>query len=106
MPKFLIEANYTSEGAKGLAKDKGSGRRAAIEKAVASVGGQLEAVYFALGGADIYVLADCPDYISAAALSYGVCASGMVHTKTVTLLTVEEIDQALNKQVAYKAPGS
>ncbi len=106
MPKFLIEANYTSNGAKGLAKDKGSGRRAAIEKAVASVGGRLEAVYFALGGADAYVIVDCPDHISAAAISYGVCASGMVHTKTVTLLSVEEMDQALGKQFTYRAPGT
>ena len=106
MPKFLIEGNYTSEGAKGLARDKGSGRRAAIEKALASIGGKLDAVYFALGGADIYVIVDVPDHVSAAALSYGVCASGLAHTKTVTLLSVEEMDQALSKQLVYKGPGA
>jgi hypothetical protein len=30
MPKFLVEATYTAEGYKGLAKDKASGRKAAI----------------------------------------------------------------------------
>jgi len=106
MPKFLIEGNYTSEGAKGLAKDKGSGRRAAIEKALASIGGKLDAVYFALGGADIYVIVDVPDHVSVAALSYGVCASGLAHTKTIQLLTVEEMDQALSKPLTYRAPGT
>ncbi len=106
MPKFLIEANYTREGAKGLAKDKGSGRRAAIEKAVESIGGKLDAVYFALGGADIYVIMDVPDHITAATLSYGVCASGMAHTKTVQLLTVEEMDRALGRPLTYRGPGA
>jgi len=32
-------------------------------------------------------------------------ASGLVHTKTTALLTVEETDQALGKSINYKAPG-
>ena len=32
MPKYLIEANYVGEGVKGLLKDGGSSRRAAVEK--------------------------------------------------------------------------
>ena len=106
MPKFLIEANYTGEGVKGLAKDKASGRRAAIEKLLSAAGGKLDAVYYALGGADVYVIADFPDHVSAAALSFTVCASGMVRTKTIQLLTVEEMDQALGRQLTYKAPGT
>ena len=34
MPKYLIEASYTTEGVKGLLKDGGSKRRAAAEKAI------------------------------------------------------------------------
>jgi hypothetical protein len=33
MPKYLIEAHYAAEGAKGVAKDGGTGRRAAVVKA-------------------------------------------------------------------------
>jgi len=33
MPKFLVEATYTTEGYRGLAKDKASGRKAAIVQA-------------------------------------------------------------------------
>lgn len=42
MAKYLIKANYTAEGAKGLAHDGGTARRAAVEKMLASVGGRLE----------------------------------------------------------------
>ena len=43
MPKYLIEAHYTAEGAKGVAKDGGAGRRAAVAKAAESVGGNSKA---------------------------------------------------------------
>ncbi len=32
MPKYLFEARYTSEGAIGLAKEGGTGRRDAVKK--------------------------------------------------------------------------
>jgi hypothetical protein len=34
-----------------------------------------------------------------------VSASGLVHSRTTALLTVEEADKALAKSVNYKAPG-
>ena len=32
MPKYLVQANYVGEGLKGLLKEGGSSRRAAVEK--------------------------------------------------------------------------
>jgi len=69
------------------------------------LGGKLEGAYFALGDADVYVLCDCPDHVSAAALSLAVSSSGLVRTKTIPLLTVEEADRALSMKTAYRAPG-
>ena len=106
MPKYMIEATYTPEGLRGVMKDKASGRKAAIEKLVSSIGGKLEGVYYAFGEADVFVLFDCPDAVSAAALSLAVSASGLVRIKTIPLLTVEETDQALNKTTTYRAPGT
>jgi hypothetical protein len=40
MPKYLFQATYTAEGIKGLEKDKAAGRKAALSKAVESLGGQ------------------------------------------------------------------
>ena len=98
MPKYLIQASYTAEGLKGLQKDKAS---AAASRAVESLGGKLESFYCY----DVVTIVDLPDTASAAALSVTVSASGLVHSRTTALLTVEEADNALAKSVNYKAPG-
>ena len=105
MPKYLIEASYTAEGLRGLQKDKASGRRSAIQKLTQSIGGKVEAVYFALGEYDVVVIADLPDTVSATAIALAVSASGLVRTRTTVLLTVEETDQALAKKLDYSPPG-
>ena len=46
MPKYLLQASYTAEGAKGILKDGGSKRRAVVEELLKSVGGTVEAFYF------------------------------------------------------------
>ena len=105
MPKYLFEAKYTAEGAKGIIKEGGSARRAAIEKAVTGVGGRLEQFYFAFGGVDAYVIVDLPDNVTAAAMGLAVGQSGLASTQTVVLLTPEEVDAATKKSVAYRGPG-
>jgi len=105
MPKYLIEASYTSEGAKGLLKDGGSKRRQAAEQAIKSAGGKLEAFYFAFGDSDAFVIVDAPDHATVAAASVAINTSGAVRTKTIVLLTPEEMDQATKKGVKYTAPG-
>ena len=105
MAKYLVEARYTAEGAKGLAREGGTGRRAAAAKAVESLGGKIEAFYYAFGDVDAYVIFDVPDNVSAAALSLAVSQSGGINTKTVVLMTPEEMDQAGKKAVDYRPPG-
>lgn len=105
MPKYLIEASYTAEGAKGVLRDGGSKRREAAREAVASAGGKLDAFYFAFGDTDAFVIVDAPDHATVAAASLAINASGAVRTKTVVLLTPEEIDQAIKKGVKYTPPG-
>jgi uncharacterized protein with GYD domain len=105
MPKYLITANYTAEGVKGVLKDGGTKRRQAAEAAIKSVGGRMEAFYFAFGDHDAFVIVDAPDNSSVASASLAINASGAVKTKTTALLTPEEIDQATKRKAAYKAPG-
>jgi uncharacterized protein with GYD domain len=105
MGKYMFEAKYSPEGAKAVKKDGGTARRAAVEKSVASIGGRLEAFYYAFGGSDAYVLVDLPDNVSAAAMALAVNQSGLASTKTVVLLTPEEMDAATKKNVAYRPPG-
>ena len=105
MAKYLIEASYTADGAKGVLKDGGTKRRQAAEQAIKSAGGKLEAFYFAFGENDAFVIMDAPDHATVAAASLAINASGAVHTRTVVLLSPEEIDLAAKKSVSYRAPG-
>jgi len=106
MPKYLIEGSYTAEGLRGLMKDKASGRKAAVEKVVANAGGKLECLYYAFGKEDIFAVVDMPSAASAGAVAVAVNASGLVRTRTIPLLTVEETDQALSINVSYRPPGA
>jgi uncharacterized protein with GYD domain len=105
MAKYLFEARYTPEGAKGVAKDGGSARRAAIAKMAEGMGGKLESFYFAFGGVDAYVVVDLPDNVSAAAAALAVNQGGAASVKTVVLLAPEDMDKAGKKSVDYRAPG-
>ncbi|HEY2817947.1 MAG TPA: GYD domain-containing protein [Casimicrobiaceae bacterium] len=105
MAKFLFQARYTTDGAKGLAKDGGTSRRAAIEKMCAEAGGKLESFYFAFGDVDAYVTCDLPDTTTAAAVALAVNQAGRASTTTTVLLTPEDFDKAAKKSVSYRPPG-
>lgn len=105
MPKYLIQARYTSEGTKGLLKEGGSRRREVVSKGIEAAGGKVEAFYYAFGEHDVYVIVDIPDNATAAAASLSINASGVVSTTTTVLLTPEEVDRAVKKSVPYRGPG-
>ena len=105
MPKYLITASYTAEGLRGLQKDKASGRVRAATAAIEAAGGKVECFYYALGEDDVVGIVDYPDNVSAASLSLAVSASGLVRTRTTALMTPEEVDRALEKNLNYRAPG-
>jgi uncharacterized protein with GYD domain len=105
MPKYMFQATYNGEGIRGLEKDKAVGRRAALSKAVESLAGKLEALYWTFGEQDWVLLADLPDNASAAAFSLTVSKSGLLRVVTTTLVSAEETDSAFQKKVNFKAPG-
>ena len=106
MPKFMVQASYTAEGAKGVLKDGGSARRAAIEKMIKAVGGKVEAFYFAFGSDDVIIIGEVPDNATAAALSLTAAATGTSRSRTTILITPEEVDQASKKSVDFRKPGA
>ena len=105
MAKYLLEGHYTVEGSKGLAREGGTGRRAAVAKMVEGLGGKLESIYFAFGDVDVYVIVDLPDSVTAAAVSLAAAQSGSVSVKTVVLVSPEDMDKAGKKAVDYRPPG-
>ena len=105
MAKYLFEAHYTAEGTKGLAREGGSGRGEAVTKVVESVGGKLEAFYYAFGDVDAYIILDLPDNVTAAAVSLTAHQSGFIAGKTVVLMSPDDMDKAAKKIVAFRPPG-
>ena len=104
MPKYLLLVNYVGEGVQGLLKEGGTSRRAAAEAVCKSVGGSLEAMYYAFGDTDVYAIADLPSHQAAAAATLTLNASGRVTAKTVVLLTPEDVDAATKLSPSYRAP--
>ncbi len=106
MPKFLAQASYTAEGLRGLAKDTASRRHDMLVKAFAGIGAKLFFFGYAFGADDVIAIADCPDNVTAAAISLTIAASGLVRIRLTPLLSVEEVDLALKKGFVYQAPGA
>lgn len=106
MPKYLLHVNYVGEGFKGLLKEGGTKRRAAADQLVASTGGSIETMYYALGETDCFVIIDMPDQASVVAASLALNASGAVTSRVTPLMTVEDMDEAGRKSPTYHPPGS
>jgi uncharacterized protein with GYD domain len=105
MPKYLFCGSYTEEGLKGLLKEGGTKRLEATKQAVESLGGTMEAYYFAFGDNDFYLIADNAKNVNAIAGSLIANASGAVKIKTTVLITPEEVDQAVKKTMDWRPPG-
>lgn len=106
MPKYLWQVTYSAKGASGLLADGGSARQAAITEMVHSVGGTVEACYFGFGAEDLYVIGEVPDEVAAASLSIRTAANGSARSRTIPLLTPEQVDQAAGRDVTYRPPGA
>ncbi|HSH12055.1 MAG TPA: GYD domain-containing protein [Ilumatobacter sp.] len=106
MSKYLVTANYTTDGVKGLMQEGGSKRRAAATAAIESVGGSVDCFYYAMGDDDVVGIVDFPDEASAVAVSLMINSTGAVNLRLLPLIEVEELDAAAAKTPSYRAPGT
>jgi uncharacterized protein with GYD domain len=106
VPAYLWQASYTTEGVKGLMKEGGTKRKAAIKQMIETAGGKLHAFHFAFGKDDVVGIAEFPDHATATAVSLAVNAVGVVDFRSTVLISPEEMDAAIKKSVAYRPPGS
>jgi uncharacterized protein with GYD domain len=106
MAKYMLNASYTVDGTKGLIKEGGSARRAAVQKAIEGLGGRLECFYYTLGEPDAFAIVDVPDVVNIAAVSLAINSTGGAHVSTTVLLTPEQIVEAAKKSVGYRPPGA
>ena len=106
MPRYLIQASYTSAAAAAFVsnpQDRVAGVRALAEK----MGGKLESFDFCLGEHDLIVIGSFPDDTGAAAMALAVCAPGHLKSyQTTRLLSPPEFLEAQNKahNAGFKAP--
>jgi uncharacterized protein with GYD domain len=104
--KFLWSVKYTADGIKGVLKEGGSARKQMTQKLIESLGGAMEAYYFAYGEFDEYVIVDLPSNEAAVAASLRVTAGGGATIATTVLLNAEEFDAAVAQNVDYRPPGA
>jgi uncharacterized protein with GYD domain len=102
--KISFQVNYVGEGVKGLLKDGGSKRRAVVENLFKTMGGTLEAFYYAFGDTDLYIIGDAPDDATAA-ITLTAVSTGTANINTMVLMTPENVDQAAKKTPSYSRPG-
>ncbi|HEY5012765.1 MAG TPA: GYD domain-containing protein [Acidimicrobiia bacterium] len=106
MAKFMFRASLAAEGVAGVLAEGGTARQKVVQSAIETLGGTLEAFYFAFGDDDIVVICELPDNEVAAAFAMETSASGRVAVATTVLLTPEEIDRARGKKSGWRAPGT
>ena len=75
MPRFLALLRYTTEGSKVLLKEKVTVRETFARKAIESVGGKVESIYFTASGE--YHIAMTAEYPDARHGSGGYCFDGI-----------------------------
>ena len=108
MPHYLWHGSYSAQTWAAMIKNPQS-RHEPVRAVIEGAGGKLEALYFAFGEDDVFVLAEFPDNGSAAAASMAVTASGAMKSGSITvLMTAEEAVEAMKKAggIAYRPPGA
>jgi uncharacterized protein with GYD domain len=106
MPHYLFRAHYSQAGIQGVLKEGAASRLKAVNELVASVGGRVEAAYWAFGDDDFIMIAEAPNNAAAAAAATRVSASGVGGVTTTVLLTAAEVDEARGIGVTYRPPGA
>ncbi len=97
MSRYLIEVGYTPEALAALIKHP-QDRIERVRPVVKKLGGSIETAYFAFGDADLLLIVELPDNLSAAAFSVAVGAGGAVTLfRTTPLLTINEGVRAMRK---------
>ena len=96
MPRFLTLLQYSGEGSKILLKEKVAVRETFARKAIESVGGKVELIYFTASGEyHIVIIAEYADSAMAAAIFATMVSTGAVSRfNIIELITTADIDRA------------
>jgi uncharacterized protein with GYD domain len=106
MTSYLYRVSLSAEGIAGVLKEGAGARKQVVTDAIESLGGTVEAFYFAFGDDDVVVIAQMPDNETAAGFALETSASGRVSVSTTVLLTPDDVDRAREKKSGWRAPGA
>jgi len=108
MPNYMIQARFTTEAWEALYTSPVD-RRDVISKMLEDSSGRLIDYYFSFGDADVIVITESPDNVTAASAVIAVARSGAVtDVRTTVLMSYEEGIEALRHPGAmgYTPPES
>ncbi len=106
MPRYLVQASYTSAAVAALVGNP-QDRVASVTALAKKLGGKLVSMDFCLGEHDVVAIFEAPDDTTAAAMALAVNAVGHLHDyKTTKLLSPKEFlaAQEMAHGVSFKAP--
>ncbi len=97
MATYLFQVSYTADGwAKQLANP--GNRVEAVRPVIEAAGGKVVCAYYAFGEADVVLIVDFPDNVSAASISLVFAAGGAVSAcKTTVLMSIDDGMNAIRK---------
>ena len=107
MPKYAVLFSFNGEAVGGLIRNP-SDRPGAVREALASVGGELEAMYWMLGQYDGLLIASAPDARAITAVMMAAAGSGaFAHLETHELIEAADIADVVARagDVPFRAPG-
>lgn len=97
MPRYLLQASYSTEALAAMVK-KPQNRTEVVRKTIEKLGGSMEAVWWSFGDYDVVTIMEMPNNASAAAFALAIAAGGACkNVKTTPLLSVEEGMAAMKK---------
>ena len=97
MPFFCHQISFTNDAWVRVIQNS-QDRFEAIRGPIESLGGRIQATFFALDSYDVLAITEFPDNISAAAISIAFAAGGAVaNIQTTLLLTAAQAVEALRK---------
>ncbi len=105
MPRYLIQGQYSEEGLRSILNEGTSQRASVLSGLIRTLGGGVEAFYYALGETDVFIILNLPDNVNAGAFSIAANASGLVKLRTTVLLSPEELDQATERAAKFREAG-
>jgi uncharacterized protein with GYD domain len=106
MAKYLYRLQYTKAGLEGSVKEGFRKREEFFRKTVKGLGGTTEAVVWAYGDEDVFLITDFPEAEAANGLALALALTGSFRVTTTPLLTAKEMDAGAKRIPTYRAPGT